>query len=79
MIGRALRKNSLQWNIAAAVLLKLFISGNERCHITEHPSAWAVLYFQNVNKMQPMIPEDQGAVRQFSAQLLMLWKKSVSP
>jgi len=32
--GKALRKHSLHGNIAAYVLLNLFISGNARCHIT---------------------------------------------
>jgi len=31
----ALRQYSLQWKIAALVLLKLFISGNERWHTTD--------------------------------------------
>ena len=35
--GKALRKHSLHGKIAAVVLLKLFISGNERCHTTEAP------------------------------------------
>jgi len=32
--GKALRKHSLHGKTAASVLLKLFISGNERCHTT---------------------------------------------
>ena len=32
MKGKALRKHSLHGKIAASVLLKLFISGNKRCH-----------------------------------------------
>jgi len=32
MKGKALRKLSLHGKIATSVLLKLFISGNERCH-----------------------------------------------
>ena len=43
---KALRKQGLHEKIAASVLLKLFISGNERCHTTDAPSAWAELYFQ---------------------------------
>jgi len=37
MKGKAPRKHSLQGKIAASVLLKLFISGNERCHTTDAP------------------------------------------
>jgi len=32
--GKALRKHSLHGKTAASVLLKMFISGNERCHTT---------------------------------------------
>jgi len=32
MKGKALRKQSLRGKVAATVLLKLFISQNERCH-----------------------------------------------
>jgi len=39
MTGKALRKHSLHGKIAAAVLLKLFISGNGRCHTPDTPSA----------------------------------------
>jgi len=35
MKGKALRKHSLHGKTAASVLLKLFISGNERCHTTD--------------------------------------------
>ena len=33
MKGKALRKHSLHEKTAASVLLKLFISGNECCHV----------------------------------------------
>jgi len=33
----ALRKQCLNEKTAASVLLKLFISGNERCHTTDAP------------------------------------------
>jgi len=33
----ALRKQCLNETTAASVLLKLFISGNERCHTTDAP------------------------------------------
>jgi len=33
--GKALRKQDLHEKIAASVLLKLFISGNETCHTTD--------------------------------------------
>jgi len=33
----ALRKQGLNEKTAASVLLKLFISGNERCHTTDAP------------------------------------------
>jgi len=39
-------KHSLHEKTAASVLLKLFISGNEWCHTTDAPSAWAELHFQ---------------------------------
>ena len=40
MKGKALRKHCLHGKIAASVLLKLFISDSERCHITDlHPLA----------------------------------------
>jgi len=42
--GKALGKHNLQWNIAASVLLNLLISGNEICHTTDAPSAWAEVY-----------------------------------
>jgi len=35
MKGKALSKLSLQGKTSASVLLKLFISGNERCHTTD--------------------------------------------
>ena len=31
------QKHSLQWKIAASVFLKVFISGDERCHTTDAP------------------------------------------
>ena len=37
MKGKTLRKHSLHEKTAASVLLKLFISGNERCHTTDAP------------------------------------------
>jgi len=37
MKGKALRTQSLDGKTAALVLLKLFISGNERCHSTDIP------------------------------------------
>jgi len=37
MKEKALRKHSLHGKLAAPVLLKLFISGNERCHTTDAP------------------------------------------
>ena len=52
--GNDLRKHSLREKIAAPVLLKLFISGYERCHTTDAPpSAWAVLYFQMLTSYNP--------------------------
>jgi len=46
MKEKALRKQSLHEETAASVLLKLFISGNERCNITDAPSASAECHFQ---------------------------------
>jgi len=40
MKGKALRKQRLHGKIAALVLLKLFISGYERCHTTDAPCAF---------------------------------------
>jgi len=37
MIGKALRKLGVYGKTAASVLLKLFSSGNERCHTTDAP------------------------------------------
>ena len=37
MKEKARRKHSLQWKIAASVLLKLYISGNEICHTYDAP------------------------------------------
>jgi len=61
MKGKALRKHSLYENIAASVLLKMFISGNERCHTTDAPSSQfpSGTRFSNVNNIQPMIPDDR--------------------
>jgi len=58
MKGNALRKQSLYGKIAASVLLKMFISGNERCHSTDTPSACEELFLSHVNNIQSMIPED---------------------
>jgi len=41
--------NSLQGDTTVLVVLKLFMSGNERCHTTGAPSARAELYFQMYN------------------------------
>ena len=46
MKEKALRKHGLHEKTAASVLLKLYISGNEWCHTTDAPSAWAELHFQ---------------------------------
>ena len=53
MKGKALRKHNLLWNTAASVLLKLFISGNERCHTTDAPSALAERYVQMKTTYNP--------------------------
>ena len=45
------------WKKAATVLLKLFIIGNATPLAPS--SAWAELYFLNVNNIQSTIPEDQ--------------------
>jgi len=37
MKGKALRKHSMLEKTAASVLLKLFISSNEKCHTTDAP------------------------------------------
>jgi len=39
MNEKARMKHSLHGKTAASVILKLFISGNERCHTTDAPSA----------------------------------------
>ena len=39
------------------ILLKLFISGNERGHTTDAPERMSGTFFTNVNKS--MIPEEQ--------------------
>ena len=43
---KALRKHSLHEKTAASVLLKLFISSNERCHTTDAP--WHVYIVYNI-------------------------------
>jgi len=45
MKGKALRKHSLRGKIAASVLLKLFISGNEGCHNKDKAGFWSYLTF----------------------------------
>jgi len=55
MKGKALRKHSLHGRKAASVLLKLFISGTERCYIT---TSLRAELFSNVNNIQSMILED---------------------
>ena len=62
MKREALGKHSLQGKIAASVLLKLFISGNERCHTTTPPSALAELYFSNVNNITSLITEVENKI-----------------
>ena len=43
---KTLKKHSLHRKIAASVLLKLFVNGNDSCNETiDHPSAWAKLSF----------------------------------
>ena len=39
MKGKALRKHNLHEKKADTVLLKLFISSNEKCHTTDAPCA----------------------------------------
>ena len=55
MKEKALRKQSLHEKTAASVLLKLFISGNERCHIIDAPSASAECHLNE--NIQFMISE----------------------
>jgi len=57
--GKALRKHNPHGKTAASVLLKLFISGNERCHTIDAPKRMSGTLFLNVNDIQSMIPEDQ--------------------
>ena len=45
--------------IAALVLLKLIISGNDRSHSTNAPYHMSGSLFSNVNNIQSMISEDQ--------------------
>ena len=61
MKGKALRKHSLHEKTAASVLLKPFISSNERCHTTDAPLRMNGTPFSNVNNIHvhSMIPEDQ--------------------
>ena len=44
MKGIARRKQSLHGKIAATVLVKLFISGNERCHSTDSCSIGCLVH-----------------------------------
>jgi len=48
---KAVRKHSLHWKIAASVLLKLFISGNERCHTNDATYRLSRTLFLNVNNI----------------------------
>jgi len=59
MKGQTLRKHSLYGKTAASVLLRIIISGNERCHTIDAPSRMSETSFSNVNNKQSMIPEDQ--------------------
>jgi len=59
MKGKGLRKHSLHGKTAASVLLKLFISGNKRCHTTDAPYCMSGTLFSNVNNTHFMTPEDQ--------------------
>jgi len=52
--GKTIRKHSLHGKTIAWVLLKLFISGKERCHTGT--------LFSNVNNIQSMISEDQNKI-----------------
>jgi len=56
---KALTKHSLHEKIAVSVLLKQFITGNEKCYTTNTPLRMSGALFLNVNNIQPMIPEDQ--------------------
>jgi len=61
--GKALRKHNLQvlyGKIAASVLLKLLMRGNERCHTTDALYRLSGTLFLNVNKIQFMIPEEKN-------------------
>jgi len=42
--GKVLWQHSLNGEIAALVLLKLFINGNEKCHSIGATSAWTALF-----------------------------------
>jgi len=55
MKGKALRKHSLRGKIAASVLLKLFISSDERCHTTDATLRKSGTLFSNVNNIQSML------------------------
>ena len=46
MKGKAFTKHSQHGEKEAYDLLKLFISGNDKCYTTDAPSAWAVIIYQ---------------------------------
>jgi len=50
MKAKALRKQGMHDKTEASVLLKLFISGNERCHTTDAPYRMSRTLFSSVNK-----------------------------
>jgi len=62
MKEKALRKHSLHGKIEASVLLKLFVSDNERCHTTTPLAQEHKSIFKNVNNIQSIIPEDQKSI-----------------
>ena len=58
--GKALKKkHSMHWKTAASVVLKLVISGDERCHTTDAPYRMSGTLSLNIISTQSMIPEDQ--------------------
>ena len=59
MKGKAFSKQNMYGKIAASVLLKLFISGNKKCHTTDAPERMDGTLFSNMNNIQSMIPEGQ--------------------
>jgi len=59
MKGKAPQKHNLHGKTASSVVLKLFNSGNERCHTTDAPLRMSGTPFLNVNNIQSIIPEDQ--------------------